>query len=53
MGEEAVGVIFDRPKGKAKREEDADEGTSNGGNKKKNKQQHEGSLVATVDRKGG
>ena len=27
--EEAVGAIFDRPKGKAKQDEDADEGNSN------------------------
>ena len=45
-------MIFDRPKGKAKRDEDADEGASNHPNKKKNKQQHKGSLVATVDCKG-
>ena len=37
-GEEAVGAIFDRPKGKPKRDEDAGEGTSNRSNKKKNKQ---------------
>src|SRR5688572_3253218 len=36
--EEAVRVIFDRSKGKAKQEEDADEGTSNRQQKKKNKQ---------------
>ena len=36
-GEEAVGEIFDRPKGKAKRDEDTGEGTSNRPNKKKNK----------------
>ena len=35
--EEAVGAIFDRPKGKAKRDEDAGEGASNRPNKKKNK----------------
>ena len=51
-GEEAVGAIFDRPMGKAKRDEDAGEGASNHPNKKKNKQQREGSLVATADRKG-
>ena len=45
-------MIFDRPKGKAKRDEDAGEGTSNHPNKKKNKQRHEVSLMATVDRKG-
>ena len=48
-----VEAIFDRPMGKAKRDEDADEGASNCPNKKKNKQQHEGSLMAVVDRKGG
>ena len=41
-GEEAVGVIFDYPKGKAKREEDASEGASSHSNKMKNKQWHEG-----------
>ena len=50
--EEVVGAIFDRPKGKAKRDEDAGEGASNCPNKKKNKQRREGSLVATTDRKG-
>ena len=53
MGKEAVGAIFDRPKGKAKRDEDDGEGASNHPNKKKNKQRREGSLVATADRKGG
>ena len=53
MGEEAVRAIFDRLKGKAKRDEDVGEGASNRPNKKKNKQRHEGSLVATTDRKGG
>ena len=51
--EEAVRVIFDRPKGKAKRDEDADEGTSNHPNKKKNKQRCEGPLMATTNHKGG
>ena len=37
LGEKAVRVIFDRPKGKAKRDEDADEGSTNRPNKKKNK----------------
>ena len=50
--EEVVGAIFDHPKGKTKRDEDAGEGASNHPNKKKNKQQREGSLVATTDRKG-
>ena len=51
-GEEAVGVIFDCLKAKAKRDEDAGEGASNRPNKKKNKHRLEGSLVATADRKG-
>ena len=50
--EEAIGAIFDRLKGKAKRDEDTGEGASNRPSKKKNKQRHEGSLVAAVDRKG-
>ena len=37
-GEEAVRAIFDHLKGKAKRDKDASEGTSNCPNKKKNKQ---------------
>ena len=48
-----VGAIFDRSKGKAKWDEDADEGASKRPNKKKNKQRYEGSLVATVDHKEG
>ena len=52
-GEEAVGAIFDRPDGKARRDKDADEGASNHPVKKKNKRRHEGSLVAAADRKGG
>jgi hypothetical protein len=49
-----VGAIFDRSKGKAKRNEDADEGASNrsGKKKKKNKQRREGSLMAAAERKG-
>ena len=46
-------MIFDRLKGKAKQDEDADKGASNRPNKKKNKQLCKGSLVATTDRKGG
>ena len=46
-------MIFDCPKGKAKRDEDAGEGASNHPNKKKNKQWHEGLLLATADYKGG
>ena len=45
-------MIFDRLKGKAKRDEDAGEGASNHPSKKKNKQRREGSLIATADRKG-
>ena len=53
-GEEAVGVIFDRLEGKARRDEGADEGTSNRSAKRKNKkQQREDPLVAAADRKGG
>ena len=48
-GEEAVGTNFDRPKGKVKWDEDADEGTSNRPNKKKNKQRHGGSLMAIAE----
>ena len=46
-------MIFDCPKGKAKRDEDTGEGTSNRPNKKTNRQRREGSLVATADHKGG
>ena len=53
MGEEAVGAIFDHRKGKAKPDEGIGEGTSNHPNKKKNKQWHKGSLVATSNHKGG
>ena len=52
-GEEAVEAIFDRSKGKARRDENAGEGPSNCPNKKKNKQQHGGSLVAATESKGG
>ena len=52
-GKEAVRAIFDRLKGKARRDEDAGEGASNRPTKKKNKQRREGSLVATADRRGG
>ena len=38
--EEAVGAIFDRSKGKARRDENAGDGPSNRLKKKKNKQQH-------------
>ena len=46
-----VGAIFNHPKGKATRDEDTSEGASNCPNKKKNKQRHKGSVVATTDRK--
>ena len=53
-GEEAVGAIFDRLEGKARRDEGAGEGASNRSAKRKNKKQrHKGSLMAAVDRKGG
>ena len=48
-----VRAIFDRLKGKAKRDKDASEGASNCPIKKKNKQQRVGSLVATANRNGG
>jgi hypothetical protein len=44
-------VIFYRSRGKAKWDEDTDEGASNR-SKKKNKQRHRDSLVATIERKG-
>ena len=54
LGEEAVGAIFDRLDGKARRDEGAGEGTSNRSAKRKNKKQRrEDSLVAAIDRKGG
>ena len=37
LGEEEVRAIFDRSKGKARRDEDAGEGPSNRSNKKKNR----------------
>ena len=46
-------MIFSRLKGKAKRDEDASEGTSNRPNNRKNKQRREGSLVAAADHKEG
>jgi hypothetical protein len=51
-GEEVVGAIFDRSRGKAKRDEVADEGASNHSKKKRNKQQHGDLLVAAAERKG-
>ena len=44
---------MDRLKGKARLDKDASEGTSNRPNKKKNKQQCEGSLMAIADHKRG
>ena len=53
-GEEAVGAIFDRLEGKARRDEGANKGTSNSSAKGKNKKQRrEDSLVAAADRMGG
>ena len=53
-GEEAVGAIFDRSDGKARRDEGASEGASNRSAKRKNKKQrHEDSLMAAANRKGG
>ena len=53
-GEEAVGAIFNRSDGKARRDKGADEGISNRSAKRKNKKQrHDDSLVAATDRKGG
>ena len=46
-------MIFDRPKGKAKRDEDTGECAPNRPNEKKNKKRCEGSLVAIADHKGG
>ena len=51
--EEAVGPIFDRSRGKVKRDEDADEGPSDHLNKKKNWKGRGSSLVAAVERKVG
>ena len=53
-GEEAVGAIFDRLDGKARRDEGTSEGTSNCSAKRKNKKKrHEDLLLAIADRKGG
>jgi hypothetical protein len=53
FGEDAVGAIFDRSKGKEKQNKDADEGAFNrSGKKKKNKQRREGSFMAAAERKG-
>jgi len=50
---EAVGAIFDRSRGKAKRDEDANEGPSDRSNKKKNRKGHGGWLMAAAERKAG
>jgi hypothetical protein len=49
-----VGAIFDRSKGKAKQNEDVDEGASNrsGKKKKRNKPRRESSLMAAAEQKG-
>ena len=52
-GAEVDGAIFDHLKGKEKWSEDASKGASSRPSKKKNKQWHEGSLMATADHKGG
>ena len=54
-GEEAVGAIFDRSKGKVKWEDEAVEGPSNPQRKttKRNKPRHEDSLVAAAERRSG
>ena len=47
-------MIFDLLEGKARQDKGISEGTSNHSTKRKNKkQQHEDSLMATADRKGG
>ena len=51
-GEEAVRAIFDRNKGKTKREEHAGDGVSNRFGKKKNKKGPEGMLITVVEHKG-
>jgi hypothetical protein len=53
LGEEVAGGIFDRGKGKAKRDESASEGASNRPGKKKKKWNNRGSLIASADHKGG
>jgi hypothetical protein len=51
--EEAVGAIFDRALGKAKRDEDASKGASNRSKKKKKNRPRSGdSLVVAAERKG-
>ena len=49
FGEVAVGAIFDRSRGKAKWDEDTNEGPSDCSNKKKNQKGHGGSLVAAIE----
>jgi hypothetical protein len=48
-GEEVVRVVFDHPRGKAKQDEDTRECASNCSSKKKSKQCHGGSFVATTE----
>jgi hypothetical protein len=50
-GDEAVRAIFDRSRCKAKRDEDASEGTSNRSKKRKGKQRRGDSLVVAAERK--
>jgi hypothetical protein len=52
-GKEAVGAIFDRAKGKVKRDKNIGKGGSNRLGKKKNKRSNGGSLIAAANRKGG
>jgi hypothetical protein len=47
-----VRAIFDRSRGKAKRDKDADEGGFNRSKKRKSKQWHQDSLVAATEHKG-
>ena len=53
LGEEAVRAIFDRNKGKAKREEHTKEDAPDRFSKKKNKKGPGGSLITAAKRKGG
>ena len=48
-GDEAVGAIFDHSRGKAKRDEDANEGPSDRSNKNKNRKGCGGSLMAIAE----
>jgi hypothetical protein len=51
--EEVVEMIFDRAKGKVKRDESAGEGDSNSPGNKTNKRNNGGSIVAAANQKGG